>query len=225
MNDAVVIHATLSAVSPAHPLSTHAEAPRAAAILLAAGAGSRFTNVRHKLLSQLDDGGPSVGARALRSALDAAIGPVVVVTGALDEAALRADPTIKRLLDEPGVMVRHNPAWADGQSTSVRAGIVAAQEIGADAVVVGLADQPFITPAAWQNVAAGLGAITVATYDGRRGNPVKLHASVWGLLPASGDEGARVLMRDRPDLVVEVPCSGSPADIDTVEDLHQWQNN
>ena len=207
------------------PLSAGATTPRTVAVLLAAGAGSRFSDIRHKLLSRLDDQGPCVGARALGSALNANIGPVVVVTGALDVAALRVDRTFELLLDDPGAVIRHNPSWADGQSTSVHAGVEAAKEFGADAVVVGLADQPFITPEAWRTVANGLGSITVATYDGRRGNPVKLHASVWGLLPASGDEGARVLMRSRPDLVVEVPCSGSPADIDTVEDLHQWQNN
>jgi molybdenum cofactor cytidylyltransferase len=196
-----------------------------AAVLLAAGAGSRFADVGHKLLARLTELGPTIFETSLRHALDANIGSLIVVTGALDETALRSDSGLARLLDHPAVHVRHNSAWADGQAGSLHLGLSTAAELGHDAAVIGLADQPFVPAQSWIQVAGGLGPITVATYDGRRGNPVKLHASMWELLPASGDEGARVLMRARPDLVVEVPCTGSPADIDTVEDLHQWQNN
>jgi molybdenum cofactor cytidylyltransferase len=194
-------------------------------VLLAAGAGNRFEDVGHKLLARLTATGPTIIERALVHALDADVGPVLVITGALGETDLRVESSVDQLLDDERVTTHHNPDWADGQATSLQSAVTTAAAMGAAAIVVGLADQPFIDAHAWRHVAEGLGPITVATYDGRRGNPVKLHASVWGLLPASGDEGARVLMRDRPDLVVEVPCPGSPADIDTVEDLHRWQSN
>ncbi len=181
------------------------------ALLLAAGAGSRFGGTGHKLDATID--GRSVALRALTAAVDAGIGPVLVVTGA------------HRIALPAGATEVHNPDWADGQITSVRRGIAAARELGATAVVVGLADQPFVTADAWRAVAASTSPIAVATYDGQRGNPVRLDETVWQLLPESGDEGARTLIRIRPDLVEQIPCAGSPADIDTEEDLRRWQKN
>jgi molybdenum cofactor cytidylyltransferase len=182
------------------------------AVVLAAGAGSRFRGPTHKLDAPV--GGRAVVERAVETALAAGIGPVVVVTSGQLTTALH--PTVVHVVNE---------RWADGQITSLRRGIDAARELGAPAVVVGLGDQPFVTPDAWRAVAATDAPIAVATYDGRRGHPVRLRHDVWGLLPSEGDEGARTLMRLRPDLVAAVPCDGSPIDIDTVEDLRRWQNN
>lgn len=187
------------------------EAPTTVAIVLAAGSGSRFEGPDHKLSATI--AGVPVLQRSVAVAVHAAIGPVVVVVG---------DHTLPPLPST--VTIAHNPRATEGQITSVHRGLQTARDIGADAVVIGLGDQPFVTPEAWRAVAASSAPIAVATYDGRRGNPVRLHASMWDHLPLTGDEGARSLIRMHPDLVEPVPCTGSAADIDTLEDLERWQN-
>jgi CTP:molybdopterin cytidylyltransferase MocA len=144
---------------------------------------------------------------------------VFVVTGSVDLAPA---------LDSTGFDGRRprmvlNERWPDGQATSLHAGIQAALADGCSSVVVGLADQPLVPPEAWRLVAAAPPApIVSATFAGERRPPVRLDAEVWPLLPIDGDEGARTLMRMRPELVSEVPCPGEPVDIDTLEDLDRW---
>lgn len=191
---------------------------RTVAVVLAAGRGSRFGGPTHKLDAELD--GVPVADRAVRAALDAAIGPVVVVTGATTPAL----PTLQAALADGSVSLVPNPDWASGQSSSLQVAVAEAAARHAHAIVVGLADQPFVTAATWRAVAASHAPIAVATYvDGPR-NPVRLHRSVWPLLPHDGDHGARHLLRLRAELVEQIPCDGSAADIDTLEDLRSWQN-
>jgi CTP:molybdopterin cytidylyltransferase MocA len=177
----------------------------AAAVVLAAGGASRFAD-GHKLLA--DFRGRPLVAWALDAA--AVLDELIVVTGAVDV------PT------PPGATVVRNLSWADGIATSLQAGLVAAEHARHDAVVVGLGDQPMVPADAWVAVAASPSPIAVATYGRRRGNPVRLAAEVWPLLPVTGDEGARLVMGERPDLVAEVACAGDPADVDTREDLARW---
>jgi CTP:molybdopterin cytidylyltransferase MocA len=183
------------------------------AVVLAAGGGSRFAGAGHKLLVERD--GRTVVEYAVSSAHEA-LGDVLVVSG-----AAQLPPG---LIAMPGVRVVHNPRWEDGQATSLATAVALAEDDAIDALVVGLGDQPGITPEAWRRVAASTAPIAIATYDGRRRNPVRLHRSIWRLLPTTGDEGARALTRLRADLVEEVPCSGSPDDIDTLEDVLLWQS-
>ena len=180
-----------------------------AAIVLAAGEGSRYAGGSHKLLA--DFRGRPLWTWAVDAAVAAGLDATYVVTGAVDLAVGSA-----------AVVVR-NDAWAEGQATSVVAGVAAAGAAGHDAVVIGLADQPLIGPDAWQAVAVAVATpIAVASFGGDRRPPVRLAAEVWSLLPTTGDEGARVVMRERPDLVTAVPCIGEPVDIDTMEDLERW---
>lgn len=190
------------------------------AVVLAAGAGSRFDGPDHKLLANLD--GRSIVEASIDAAVAAAIGPVIVVTGAVD-----LGPVVARYRGNDGtiaVTTAHNPDFARGQATSLQVAVGAADRLGADAIVIGLADQPFVRADSWRAVADSDSPIAVASYCGEWRNPVRLHRSVWHQLPTHGDQGARSLFHVRPDLVEAVPCHGSAADIDTREDLQAWQN-
>ena len=183
-------------------------------VVLAAGAGERFRasgGVGPKQLAVVD--GMSLVERAVATALDAGLDELVVVAGAVDLSTLGLP-----------VPVLENPRWAEGIATSMQVAVQHAAAAGHDAVVVGLADQPGITNTAWRAVAAAADVppIAVATYDGTRGNPVRVARAVWPDLPDTGDEGARALIRRRPELVQAVPCDGRRDDIDTMEDLDRW---
>jgi molybdenum cofactor cytidylyltransferase len=106
--------------------------PRVAAVVLAAGSSQRMG--RNKLL--LDVGGESLVRRAVRTSADAGVDDVIVVLGHEEErvraelAGLRCVPVV-------------NPDHAEGAGTSVRTGV--RQAAGADALIVVLADMPFVT--------------------------------------------------------------------------------
>jgi CTP:molybdopterin cytidylyltransferase MocA len=182
-----------------------------AAVVLAAGGGARFTTSGgegHKLLAPFM--GWNVVGWSILSAVSAKLDATYCVTGAVEV------PRIE------GVRYIRNDRWHTGLSSSLQVAVTAAARDGHRAIVVGLGDQPLVVGEAWRELASAAGRIAVATYDGLRGHPLRLDRRVWPLLPERGEGGAALLIRRRPDLVVEVPCTGHPADIDTAEDLRRW---
>ena len=182
-----------------------------AAAVLAAGGSTRFVSPDggHKLLAPFR--GRPLASWAIEAAVLADLDETLVVTG----------PIGLELPD--GVTVLVNDRWSEGLASSLSLAVEHARRRHHAALVVGLADQPLVSAGAWRAVAAADDfPIAVATYDGVRGNPVRLDASVWDALPTEGDSGARELMRLRPGLVGEVPCQGTAVDVDTVEDLAKW---
>ena len=182
------------------------------AIVLAAGGGSRFGG--GKLLARF--GGQPLIEAVLDNLREAPVDEVIVVVGAEAEG-------LREVCERYDVRIVENEEWERGQSTSVLAGLRAC---AGDAAVVLLGDQPFIGAGAVGRLVAAFaeGAkIAVATYGGKRRNPVLFSREVWPLLEAEldGDEGARPVLQRHPGLVVEVPCEGvgDPADVDTSEDL------
>jgi len=188
-----------------------------AAVILAAGAGTRFNGDQPdsspgaKLLANAR--GKPLIKWAIAPAIEAELDELIVVCGAAE---------LSEVVPESATLLR-NDDWAAGQATSLRVAIDWCARRGHLSAVVGLGDLPGLTAEAWRTVASARGGpIVFATYYGRRGHPVRLDAEIWSLLPISGDEGARSLANRRPELVTEVACEGITADIDTQEDLRRW---
>ncbi len=184
--------------------------PTQAAVILAAGAGTRFLGDGHKLLA-LIDGAPIV-TTVVDAARAAGFDEVIVIQGAVDLTPFLPDD----------VTIIQNERWNDGQSTSLRAAVGYADSRHHSAIVVGLGDQPGVPAGAWRAVAESEHDLAIAEFHGDRRPPVRLAASMWASLPVGGDEGARSLMRAHPELVYSVVCEGNPSDVDTVEDLRRW---
>src|SRR5262245_23620921 len=117
------------------------------AVLLAAGGGSRFAGSGHKLLAEVR--GRPVLVWAVEAVRSTGL-EVVVISGAVELPPL-------------GVEVVHNPRWAQGQATSLQEAVRQGIHRGAEAIVVGLGDQPFVPPEAWAAVAATDAPVAVAT--------------------------------------------------------------
>ena len=193
-----------------------AGANRIAAIVLAAGRSTRMGGT-NKLVAEID------GKPLVRIAADQALAsraqPVIVVTGHQRER-------IEKALAGLPVRFVHNPDFADGLGTSLKAGI-AAVPAEADGVVVCLGDMPQVDAALIDRLIAAFnpeqGALAVMpTFNGRRGNPVLWSRRFFPeLMAIEGDVGARHLITQYGEAVVEVPLTGTAAhvDVDTPEAL------
>jgi CTP:molybdopterin cytidylyltransferase MocA len=191
-----------------------------AGILLAAGDGTRLGQPK----ATVRLGGATLAERGVRLLRDGGADPVLVVTGAVP-------------VEIPGTTAVHNPDWLSGMGSSLAAGLRAlANELPPDgvagpaaevaAVVIALADQPLIGPAAIRRLLAAHdsgAAVAVAAYDGKPRNPVLIARAHWAAVVAlaAGDTGARPFLRAHPDLVTLVECGdiSRPDDIDTPQDL------
>jgi nicotine blue oxidoreductase len=186
------------------------------AIVLAAGAGSRFGGA--KLLALL--GGRTLIEATLLGLREAPVDETIVVVGN-DAEGLRS------LCESYGARIAENPDWDEGMATSVKKGLAACSPEACAAVVV-LADQPLIGAKAVERLVGaheGGATVAVATYGGERRNPALFARGTWPMLEEelSGDEGARGFLKRHPELVTEVPCDevADPTDVDTVEDLRR----
>ncbi len=193
--------------SPRAARRAAAARPKISAVLLAAGGSTRFAESDpaggHKLLEAVD-GAPLVrrSAAALAQALGGALDELVIVLGA------RAEEMTAAL---QGLDARLEPAAAgrDGMAASLRAGL-GAIAADADAVLVALADMPEVDAALVGRLAAAFDAeegreIVRPAVRGRPGHPVLFGRRFFeALTHLSGDEGARRIIAEHPDRLVEI---------------------
>jgi len=201
------------------PLDEAPRAPRIAAVVLAAGMSSRMGS--NKLMAELN--GKPLVRHAVEAALASAARPVIVVTGN-EETKTRA------ALANLDVTFVGNPHFAEGLSTSLKAGI-AAVPAGCDGAIVLLGDMPGVSTALIDRLIASFDpredrAICVATRNGKHGNPV-----LWArrffeeIASIEGDVGAKALVGAYGELVREVEATDDAPliDIDTPEALAAYR--
>ncbi|HLH93595.1 MAG TPA: molybdopterin-binding/glycosyltransferase family 2 protein [Xanthobacteraceae bacterium] len=193
-----------------------AEAKSIAAVVLAAGRSTRMGGA-NKLIEKI--GGKPLVRIVAEQALASRARPVIVVTGHQRDA-------VEATLVGLPVQFTHNPDFAQGLGTSVRAGIAAVPP-AADGAVICLGDMPQVDAALIDRLIAAFapdrGALAVVpTIEGRRGNPVLWSRRFFPeLMAIEGDVGARNLIGRYGEAVIEVPVAdkGALTDIDTQEAL------
>lgn len=195
------------------------QAPCIAAILLAGGMSRRF-GAENKLLAKIK--GKTLVAQSVDQLAATVAGQHIYVVTGHDRAA------VESALQGAGVTFVHNPDYAAGLSTSLKAGIAALPDT-IDAALICLGDMPRVSAgeinrliAAYEPRARRL--IVVPTHQGVRGNPILWDRRFFrDMLDLSGDSGARQLLDVYAGLVVEVEIASDSVltDIDRPGDLGQ----
>ena len=186
------------------------------AIVLAAGQASRFGQC--KQLMPL--GEKTLLEHVLDNVRQSRVDDVVVVLG--DHAA-----AIQQQIVFGRERVIVNPDFAQGMSTSIQAGLRALPAT-TDAVMIVLADQPFVTSRTldllideYQHTRP---SVVIPTYNGFRGNPVVVDKSLFAeMMGLRGDVGCRAIFGEHAETIAKLPVDdrGVVTDIDTMEDLER----
>jgi molybdenum cofactor cytidylyltransferase len=183
-------------------------------ILLAAGRGSRFdpSGVQNKLLQPLVSGG-SVAITTAESLLKVLPDVMAVVRPGVEQLAER--------LRAVGCKVSFCPTADQGMAASLVHGLSHTRD--AEGWLIALADMPYVRTSTIQALVAAVedGAqVAVATYQGRRGNPIVFSRTcLQALLTLHGDEGARRLLKTFPVKEIATDDPGICRDIDYADDL------
>lgn len=193
---------------------------RFGAVVLAAGASTRMGSPKQLIVHE---GEPMV-RRAAIAAADADTDPVIVVLGANAELVA---PSLSGLT--PPVMTVVNANWEDGLASSLFTGLRVLEDTTPyDAVLVTLADQPFVDEAALKRLVAAFDdkhRIIASAYNDVIGVPAVFGREyVAELMQLEGDSGAGQWLRGRLGEVTTIPLEAGGIDIDTPADASRFRD-
>jgi CTP:molybdopterin cytidylyltransferase MocA len=175
-----------------------------AAVILAAGASRRLETPKQHLVL----GEETLVERALRTALEAGLSPVIVV--------VRPEGDYGHSLQQRGALIVLNDQADEGMAASIRLGVNHAGILKSDGVVIMSCDQILLQSQHLRALCSVPERITGSAYAGKTGIPAYFPAVTFpALLALRGDVGARDLLRDAASVADE----NLALDIDTREDL------
>ncbi len=188
-----------------------------AGIILAAGTAKRM-GCSKQLLPL---GEKTIVWQVANTACLSKIDTVILVTGAYHEQVSAA-------VQDLDLSLVHNPNWAAGQASSLKAGLQALHP-EVSAVMFLLADQPLVTPALinalLDQYARSGRSIICPAYNNHRGTPVLFDRKTWqkSLDNLQGDRGARQILAANPDCIdfVAVDSEDYFCDVDTESDYRK----
>jgi len=192
-----------------------------AGIVLAAGGSSRIEG-QNKLLMEV--AGKPVLVWVVEAALSVDLEPVIVVTGCDAN-------TVGEILDEMPVSIVLNNRWQEGMSTSFSPAVNALPS-ETQGVMIVLGDMPAVEKSIIKKLVSqfadsGGEKIVYPVFKGQQGLPVVFPRRFFTeLTELSGDRGAKSILKDHPDVVLEVEVN-SPSvlmDIDTEDDLTEMEH-
>jgi len=182
-----------------------------AILIMAAGGSSRLDSPKQLLKW----GNDYLINHVINTAFEAGVGPIKLVLGCRSEE-------VRKVLLNKDIAVLINPAWQNGMSSSIKAGI-AALDNDVDAVLIMLVDQPFVSVDLLRLLAVKIGEkeieIAAPRVAGQQCNPVAFKRCLFPeMMDISGDRGAKALLKGRRVGWVDWPDERLALDIDSRED-------
>lgn len=181
------------------------------AIILAAGTSKRFGQPKQLLIWK----GKPLVRHVTEAALQSGISEVKIIVGEDNEL-------ITQVLKDLPVIIVKNYQWQEGQSTSVKAGVVSLDQQCRAAIFL-LADQPNVKPELISILIAShkhtQAPIIAPRFNGHPGNPVLFDQITFpDLQNITGDAGGRQIFHNYPVLYIDWNDQSTFLDIDTEED-------